>query len=426
MTDLKADRDEYLRRWVPSDERGDDWYEMLRYARDECPMTHSDGAGGFWFLPRHEDAVTVLRQHDLFSSAEGITIPHNPSAPPMPPIDVDPPLQRHFRRLIGPALTPATIARHEPKITAFADMLIDRFVDDGGCEFMGAFARPFPAFVLADLILGVDDPDLLLEIQEKVEPIGSDVGSEAAGKAWVYLREQVTALLAERRERPPDDSLLSTLVHGEVDDRPLTEGEQIGTAMILVLGGLNTTTDAFGNVVLRAAADPSLEAELRKPDWALDLLDEFLRLDSPVQYVGRTVTRPTEIGGVALQPGEVVMAHLGSGNRDDRTFDRPDELCPGRAENKYANLSFGMGVHRCVGMHLARTELRIGFERLLARVTNFRLADPEAITFLSGMSCGPSRLPVTFDRAAGSMTGARSPAFESWSSAGSDRDHLGR
>ena len=256
MTDLKTDRDDYLRRWVPSDVRGDDWYDMLRYARDECPMTQSQGAGGFWFLPRHEDAVAVLRQHDLFSSAEGITIPHNPAAPPMPPIDVDPPLQRHFRRLIGPALTPATIARHEPKVRQFADMLIDRFVDDGECEFMGAFARPFPALVLAELILGVDDPDLLLEIQEKVEPIGSDVGSEAAGTAWVYLRDQVTALLAERRERPPDDSLLSTLVHGEVDDRPLTEAEQVGTAMILVLGGLNTTTDAFGNIVLRAGGGP--------------------------------------------------------------------------------------------------------------------------------------------------------------------------
>lgn len=397
VTDQTADHDEYLSRWVPSDDRGDDWYGRLRHAREQCPVAHSTGAGGFWLLSRYEDTERVLRDPRLFSSAEGITIPHNPAAPPMPPIDLDPPLQREFRRLIGQALTPATIRVHEDRIVAFADDLIDGFIADGTCEFMGAFARPLPALVLADVILGVEDRELLLEIQRRVEPIGSHVESADAAAAWVYLRECVTELLDERRSRPADDTMLSLLVHGSLDSRPLTEAEQIGTAMILVLGGLATTTDAFGSIVYRATQERSVEDVLRTDGWQEHALDEFLRLDSPVQYVGRTVTSACEIGGVALESGEVVMAHLGSANRDDNVFVEPDELRTDRDDTRLRNLHFGMGVHRCVGMHLARTELRIGFERLLSRVTNFRLADGATIEFLTGMSCGPRSLPVEFD-----------------------------
>ena len=399
MPQTNAERDEYLSRWVPSDERGDDWYGLLAHARSECPVVHSSGAGGFSLLSRHAQAEQVIKDYHLFSSAEGITIPHNPSAPIMPPIDLDPPLHRQFRRLISPPLTPAALRGHEAKIVAFADQLIDRFVDDGECEFMAAFARPLPALVLADTILGVDDPELLLEIQRRVEPIGSDVGSAEAGVAWVYLRECVTELLAERRRLPADESMLSTLVHGQVDGRPLTEPEQIGTAMILVLGGLNTTTDAIGSIVYRVTQDPSIEDVLRTADWTQNALDEFLRLDSPVQYVGRTVTDRCTIGDVTFEKGDVVMAHIGSGNRDETVFKDPDELRLDREHTRQLTLSFGVGVHRCVGMHLARTELRIGFERLLARTTKFRLAEGTVVEFLSGMSCGPRTMPITFDRA---------------------------
>jgi cytochrome P450 len=101
---------------------------------------------------------------------------------------------------------------------------------------------------------------------------------------------------------------------------------------------------------------------------------------------------------VALQPGEVVMAHLGSANRDDAMFVDPDDLRTDRHDTRIRNLHFGMGVHRCVGMHLARTELRIGFERLLARTTAFRLQPGASVEFLTGMSCGPRSLPVEFER----------------------------
>jgi len=146
----------------------DGWMAQLRRVRESCPVVHSDACGGFWLVSRHDDVATILRTPAVFSSADGITIPHNPGAPVMPPIDQDPPLQTEFRQLLNPYFTAAAVRPYAAVIATLARQLIDRFADRGECELTSAFARPLPALVLGRSILDVEDPDALTELQSRV------------------------------------------------------------------------------------------------------------------------------------------------------------------------------------------------------------------------------------------------------------------
>ena len=146
----------------------DGWMDQLRRVRERCPVVHSDACGGFWLVSRHDDVATILRTPAVFSSADGITIPHNPSAPVMPPIDLDPPLQTEFRQLLNPYFTTQAVRPYVPVIATLARRLIDQFAAQGECELTSAFARPLPALVLGRFILGVEDLDALMELQSQV------------------------------------------------------------------------------------------------------------------------------------------------------------------------------------------------------------------------------------------------------------------
>jgi cytochrome P450 len=370
-------------------------FEVLQRARARCPVAHSDAAGGYWMVTRYENVQQVLQNPRVFSSADGITIPHNPAASIMPPIDLDPPLQRDFRHLLNPCLSPGSLKRHADSIRGFADSLIDGFVADGSCEFMSAFARPLPAMVLARVILQVDDVPTMIDLQHRLQVMATGNNSPEAPAAWAYLREFAGTLLDGRRRQPPDDTVISALVHGRVEGRPLTEDEQLGTIMILLLGGLETTTHAFGNIVYHMTGDSSIEPRLRDTEWTVADLDEFLRLDPPVQWLGRTVMEPYEVAGTKLEPGEKVMAHVASANRDLSVFEEAGSLQFGRPANRH--FAFGLGAHRCVGSHLARQELQIGFECLLRRARDIRLASGVTVGFSGGMGRGPVELPIVFE-----------------------------
>jgi len=125
----------------------DGWMDRLRRVRERCPVVHSDACGGFWLVSRHDDVAAILRTPAVFSSEDGITIPHNPGAPVMPPIDLDPPLQSEFRQLLNPYFTTRAVRPYAPVIAAIARQLIDRFAAQGECELTSAFARPLPALV---------------------------------------------------------------------------------------------------------------------------------------------------------------------------------------------------------------------------------------------------------------------------------------
>jgi len=372
----------------------DGWMAQLRRVRESCPVVHSDACGGFWLVSRHDDVATILRTPAVFSSAGGITIPHNPGAPVMPPIDLDPPLQTEFRQLLNPYFSAAAVRPCAPVIAALARQLIDRFAARGECELTNAFARPLPALVLGRSILGVEDPDALVELQSRVLVISGQNTSEEAAGAWRFLREYVTAIAAAARNRPADGGLVSALVHGRVAGRRVTELEQVGTLMIIFLGGLGTTADAISTIVVRLTDDPALEARLRDPAWVDRDLNELLRHESPVQWVGRTVTRPVELSGVPLSPGDRVMAHIGSANQDDAVFE--DGGTPDYSRPQTRNLCFGLGPHYCIGAPLGKLIIRVAFAELLDRVTRLQRDKSVRLNRRDGLSQPFRELRVTF------------------------------
>ena len=381
--------------YAPYGEVRDGWWDDLRHVRQQCPLVDSEECGGFWLVSRHSDVATVLQNPTVFSSSDGITIPHHPEAPVQPPLDLDPPLQGEFRRLLNPHLTAATLEPYAPVVADLARQLTAGFVAKGECEFMDAFARPLPALALGRLILGIEDPDELRDLQDRVVIIASQNTADEAATAWQFLRQHVSTMLEEAKRRPSDGGLVSDLIHGTVAGRPVTDEEQIGALTVLILGGLGTTADAMAMIVVRLTEDASLEARLRDPGWVAHDLDEFLRLESPVQWVGRTVTTPFDLGGVRLEPGERVMVHIGSANRDDAVFDQAEVLDFNRHGARY--LSFGVGPHHCIGSHLARLVLKVGFAELLSRITRSQRDRSVPLAMRDGTSRPLRELRISFD-----------------------------
>jgi cytochrome P450 len=304
-------------------------------------------------------------------------------------------MQTEFRQLLNPYFTSAAVRPCAPVIATLARQLIDRFVARGECELTSAFARPLPALVLGRSVLGIEDSDALMELQSQVLVISGQNTSEEAAGAWRFLREYVTAIAAAARNRPADGGLVSALVHGRVADRRITEQEQIGTLMIIFLGGLGTTADAISTIVVRLTDDPALAVRLRDPAWVDRDLNELFRHESPVQWVGRTVTRPVELSGVLLSPGDRVMAHIGSANQDDAVFEDGGTLDYSRGQTR--NLCFGLGPHYCIGAPLGKLMIRVAFAELLHRVTRLQRDTSVRLDRRDGLSQPFRELRVTFE-----------------------------
>ena len=192
------------------------------------------------------------------------------------------------------------------------------------------------------------------------------------------------------------DDMLSAIIGATVHGRPLTMEEQVGATTILFTGGLDTTKAALGNIIVQMAGNPAIEARVRDPEWIKGDLDEFLRLDSPIAFMARTVTKDIELDGCPLHPA------IGSRCTTRRRIATlPDSGAPpnstsSREHNPHA--AFGLGPHRCIGLHFARLQIEIGFQELLARVTNIRIPAGESVHTTTGVVQSPEYLPIEFDR----------------------------
>jgi len=317
----------------------------------------------------------------------------------MPPLDSDPPLHGEFRRLLYPYLSRPGLKPFTAAIRDTAAQTVASLLDRRECDVYEDFAAPLTARILARVILGIDDEDEVRRVQGIVDAIGRGNASDA----WGRLRAYVVNLLSTRRSAGPGrDDILDAVLYGEVDGRPLTAEEQLGTTTVLLLGGLDTTTGAIGSIIYRMTLDPALEARVRDPGWMRHDFDELLRLDSPVTTEARYVTRDTELAGVPLRAGEYVLLHFGSANRDEAQFEHASVARFDRRENRH--ISFGLGIHRCIGSNLARMTISIAFEELLRRVGNIRSADGQEVRFTPGLSWRPLSLWIRYDRAGAPVT----------------------
>ena len=364
-------------------------WEVLDYARSNCPVLRTDASPGYFIVTRYDDVRAVAEDPATFSSAE----PGLLGTPiRMPPVTEDPPTHSEYRRQLNPYFSRTALAKFDTSMRDEAAKLVSAAAARGRMEFMNDFAIPFTARNLAKLILDETSEDRLHRAVAAVTRITSEGTAEAfmetAAIAEEFLRERAGAASGR-------DSVLSAIVTATVDGRPLTMEEQVGVVVVLFLGGLDTTKATLGNMLRHLIEDPNLEARLRDSTWLKNSLDEFLRYETPVTFQARTVRRDTVLNGCPMKAGDRIALHFASANRDEQRFRQAASLIFDRERNPHA--AFGLGVHRCIGLHFARMQIEIAWEALLSQLTNFRIPPGEHVEMAPGVVLTPERLPVAFD-----------------------------
>lgn len=371
-----------------------DLHATLDRMRELCPVTHSDERGGFWVVTRYDDVLRVVQDWEAFSSQLGVEIPAKGTTPLAIPEHVDPPLHREYKRLINAYFTPAAVERYETPTRSLVTRLIDGFIDTGTCDFMDAFARPLPGMTFFELALGAPS-DEVAELNALAtgasDPTNPDVAS-----CWAGMKTWIETFIDSRRRGPRHEDVVDAILHAEIQGRPITEEEIRGLIILLILGGLETTAGALGQIMIRFCREPAIPELLRaEPEIVPAAVEELLRLEAPFVFVGRTARQDADISGHTVKAGEKVLVSWASANRDSAEFEDPHSFDPNRGRNRH--ISFGAGPHRCAGSNVARLNLRIAMEELTRRLRDMQLdIAVEDISFHSAYNRSPLRLPIKF------------------------------
>ena len=374
----------------------DDPFPFYRRLRDEAPVYRNEDLG-FWAISRYGDVLAALHDHDTFCNRYGITLEQGNTALPML-LTTDQPEHTKLRRLVSRAFTPKRVAELEPEIRALATEHLDRICEQGEADLIGDFAAKLPMDVISRM-LGVprDDEDVLRAWSDTLlhrEPGIPDVtpaGTEAAMALGRYFFDFVRST----RERPRDD-LTSALLAAEVDGERLDDLDVVGFCFLLVIAGNETTTKLFGNCLLALQRFPGPRASLlADPSRIPDAVEETLRYEGSTQVMARTLTCDVRLHDALMPAGDKVLLLLGSANRDERVWERPDEFDLDRPRPQ-PHLGFGHGIHVCLGAPLARLEMRIALEEWLRRLPDAVIEEAGLERVHSGNVRGYSRMPIRF------------------------------
>lgn len=289
---------------------------------------------------------------------------------------LNPPAHTRLRRLVSGAFTARRVAELRPALQRIVDDLCERMA--GETDFVATVAFPLPVTIIGEL-LGVPDADrpmfqgLVREWVTVLEALNRPVVAQA-NAAVITIRDYLTALAADRRAQPRDD-LVTALVLAQDDGDRLDEDELVTMVALLLAAGFETTTNLLANGLAALLTHPDQAAALRaEPHLAVSAADELLRYDSPVQALyGRSAESDLSVGDLSLHKGQRVMTFVGAANRDPEVFSDPDQLCLRRREE--SPLSFGGGIHHCLGAPLARLEAQVAFPTILRRFPRLELCD---------------------------------------------------
>jgi cytochrome P450 len=379
----------------------DDPYPTYARLRDEAPAYRGERQN-FWALSRFADVKAALADHETYCSSQGLLVietTEDYEAPEFPPgnlLLMDPPEHTAYRRLISTRFLQKDVAKLEPAIRATAHTLVDRFVERGSADLVTDYTVALPAMVFAK-ILGIPDDDWEPFQQwsaDLVSPAPTAEAMAAHHASMAAVSAFFADLLARRRAEPTDD-LLSDVANGTVDGEPLTEAEFIGFAISMLIAGNDTTTNALSAGARLLALHPDQRARLvADPGLFKTAIEEVLRFEPPVHGLARTLTRDVELHGRRMEEGQKVLLLFGAANRDERQFEHPEVFDVGRQIESH--LTFGFGIHYCVGLHLGRLEARVGLETLLERISDYEIATDE-VHWRQAIPTRPMLgLPVTF------------------------------
>jgi cytochrome P450 len=346
-------------------------HEAYHELFDTCPVVRSEGLAVVASRAAVDD---VLRRSDVFSSRMDATSLGN--VRPLIPLQIDPPDHVRYRRILDPLFAPRRMAALEERLVALVHDHIDRFVDAGEVDLVPALTVPFPSEVFLTLFgLPLDDLPEFLELKDGIiRPPGDTPEAQAAHRARTAQRiyDYFEATFDERSSSPRDD-LLSHLLTVEVDGERLTRHEVLDVCFLLLIAGLDTVSATLDCMFVLLAGRPDLRDRLaREPDAVPAAVEELLRHQTPVVMVPRLAVAPTTVQGVAVEPGDMVTVLLGAADLDPTEVHDPDEVDWARDVNRH--LAFGGGIHRCLGSHLARLELRVVLREFHARIPDYALA----------------------------------------------------
>jgi cytochrome P450 len=350
---------------------------------------------GTALLVEHDAVMTALRDADAFSSDMDAVALGN--IRPLIPLQIDPPEHIKYRKLLDPLFAPREVGRLEPEVRRLTTELIDEFVAAGRVELSGAFAVPLPCTVfLALLGLPAGDLPTFLRIKDDIIRPPGMAGAEpdrirrrTAAEIYAYFEPVIEA----RRRRPRDD-LISRFVAAEVDGHRLTNEDILDICFLFLIAGLDTVTATLTCSVAYLAQHPgSRDALVLDPSKIPGAVEELLRWESPVPGVARVCKRDVEIAGTLLRAGTRVTPLLGSANTDEREFPDADRVDFEREANRH--VAFGAGIHRCLGSHLARLELRVALEELHRRIPDYELEPGTVLVYAEGLR-SVDELPLRF------------------------------
>ncbi len=349
---------------------------------------------GYWVVSRYEDIRKVYQNDAYYSSADTVTFQALVGETwRLIPITIDPPEHGKYRLLLNPWFSPRAITAMEGRIRGAVNELIDSFIDKGECDVAYDYGRLYPVRVFMDLMgFPAEKLEEFLSWEYALLHSHGDFERMTWGikSAIDYLRGFI-----EEVKRNPGNNLTSHIVHGQVEGRPLTEDEIMGTVTFLWIGGLDTVAATTALMFRRLAQNPELQQRLRdNPDLLPEAVEEFLRMQ-PVVNSPRLVKVEHQVHGVTLKPGDHIVCFNTAGNFDAAEFEDPWTFRLDRPSNRHFTLAGGP--HRCLGSHLARRELRIALGEFLRRVPPFKVK-PGADTTADPGLIAMSRLPLVWDR----------------------------
>jgi len=359
-------------------------YPFLENLRRDHPVYQVPDQG-YFIVSRYADVKDVMRRHKDFSSDFTGLFGLGESFIPTPVFNLsDPPVHSRTKPVAMRYFGPKKVKSLQDEITKIADELIDKFADRGECEFIREFSMLLPITIIARQ-LGVAEEDFeKFKLWSDCMLVYNNPAStpEDIKKADVHVREANAYLMErfkERRANPKDD-LISVLATGKTevrgdDEEPrlLTDDEALGMMQLVLVGGNETTTNAIANGMQMLLERPEILANVLagKVDWD-PVIEEILRLEAPVRGFWRLAKHDTQVGGVDIPEGSLIFVSFASANRDEQEFEDAEKLCPART-NLQSHMTFGYGIHRCIGFLLARAEIQISYDRLFSRLKNLRL-----------------------------------------------------
>jgi cytochrome P450 len=376
---------------------------LFKVLRETTPVIPIEGLGVM--VTRKAEADEIFRHPEIFSSnADAVDLKN---LRPLIPLQIDPPEHKKYRKLLDPIFAPRQMALIEDSVTRTVNELIDGFIDRGEVDFASEFSIPFPSRVFLDLLgLSFDElPRFLAMKNGIIRPhlvVGAEFGSEAAQDHQQLTADSIYEYFNEildRREERREEDLLSRFLDAEVDGNKLTREDILDICFLFLIAGLDTVTATLDCIYGYLVQHPEQRQRIVDDEAVIPAaIEELLRWETPVQIVARVALEDTEVAGCPVHQGDNVMVLIGSVNTDDGDLPDAHDVRFDREINKHS--AFGAGVHRCLGSHLARQELRVALREWHRRIPEYSVPEGHTLVYTPAIR-SIDHFPMVFPVAGG-------------------------